>query len=144
MPSFQAQLREYYPITPRDENAPLPLPTPVQLEATQVLQCDNTLGEAPMMHPTERALYWLDINGKKLHKFHPVIGTSKQWDLPEVAGSFAFTSNLDLFLMGFASGLSWFVPSSGEVEKICDYEADLNTRPNDGKCDREGNFVIGG
>ena len=97
-----------------------------------------------MVHPTERALYWLDINGKKLHKFHPVIGTSKQWDLPEVAGSFAFTSNLDLFVMGFASGLSWFVPSSGEVEKICDYEADLNTRPNDGKCDREGNFVIGG
>jgi len=46
--------------------------------------------------------------------------------------------------MGFTSGLSWFVPSSGEVEKICDYEADLNTRPNDGKCDREGNFVIGG
>jgi len=60
------------------------------------------------------------------------------------AGSFAFTSNQDLFLMGFTSGLSWFVPSSGEVEKICDYEADLNTRPNDGKCDREGNFVIGG
>ena len=97
-----------------------------------------------MVHPTERALYWLDINGKKLHKFHPVIGTSRQWDLPEVAGSFAFTSNLDLFVMGFASGLSWFVPSSGEVEKICDYEADLNTRPNDGKCDRMGNFVIGG
>ena len=26
---------------------------------------------------------------------------------------------------------------------MCDYEPDLNTRPNDGKCDREGNFVIG-
>lgn len=26
---------------------------------------------------------------------------------------------------------------------MCDFEPDLNTRPNDGKCDREGNFVIG-
>ena len=27
--------------------------------------------------------------------------------------------------------------------RICEYEPGLNTRPNDGKCDRAGNFVIG-
>ena len=104
---------------------------------------DGVMSQAPMFHPTQNALYWLDINGKKLHKYVPSDASTKQWDLPEVAGSFAFTEDADLFLMGFASGLSWWVPSTGQVEKICDFEADLNTRPNDGKCDHEGNFVIG-
>ena len=62
------------------------------------MQCENTLGEAPMIHPAERALYWLDINGKKLHKFHPVIGTSKQWDLPEVAGTHSASDDNELLL----------------------------------------------
>jgi sugar lactone lactonase YvrE len=99
--SFQQNLREWYPVPEYDPDA---VPEPVQLEAKQVLQCENTLGEAPMFHPQERALYWLDINGKVFHRFHPVIGRCKQWDLPEVAGSFAFTEDPDLFLMGFASG----------------------------------------
>jgi hypothetical protein len=42
---------------------------PVLLEAEQVLQCDNLLGEAPMYNSEEHALYWLDINGQKLWKF---------------------------------------------------------------------------
>jgi L-arabinonolactonase len=46
--------------------------------------------------------------------------------------------------MGFASGLAWWDPEKpNESVKICDYEPGLNTRPNDGKCDRQGNFVIG-
>ena len=44
-------------------------PEPVLLEAEQVLQCDNLLGEAPMYNSEEHALYWLDINGQKLWKF---------------------------------------------------------------------------
>ena len=42
---------------------------PVLLEAEQVLQYDNFLGEAPMYNSEEHALYWLDINGQKLWKF---------------------------------------------------------------------------
>lgn len=41
--------------------------------------------------------------------------------------------------------LSWMEADEGESSRmqVCDYEPELNTRPNDGKCDREGNFVIG-
>ena len=45
--------------------------------------------------------------------------------------------------MGFASGMAWWDPESGGVTAICDYEAGMDTRPNDGKCDRQGNFLIG-
>merc|ERR1719183_906327 len=116
---------------------------PVQLQAQEVLHCDNLLGEAPMYNSEEHALYWLDINGKKLWRFDPASNDSKSWDLPEVAGSFAFAQGGG-FLMGFASGLSWFNPDTGATDKICDFEDGLNTRANDGKCDVEGNWVIGG
>ena len=46
--------------------------------------------------------------------------------------------------MGFKSGLAWFDQDTGAVQKICDFEEGLNTRANDGKCDGEGNWVIGG
>ena len=52
----------------------------MQLEAKQVFACENTLGEAPMFHPTEKALYWLDINGKKLHKFIFKDIKHKKWE----------------------------------------------------------------
>ena len=100
-------------------------------------------GEAPMYHSEEHALYWLDINGKQLWRFAPESGESKHWDLPEVAGSFAFAQGGG-FLMGFMSGLSWFNPETGAVQKIVDFEDGLNTRANDGKCDVDGNWVIGG
>jgi hypothetical protein len=30
--------------------------------------------------------------------------------------------------MGFKSGLSWYNPDTGAVQKICDFEDGLNTR----------------
>ncbi|EKX33599.1 hypothetical protein GUITHDRAFT_147780 [Guillardia theta CCMP2712] len=113
-----------------------------QLQAEEVVRCDNLLGEAPMWHEEQKALYWLDINGKKMCRYHPNSQDYKSWDLPEVAGSFAFTKSGG-FLMGFASGLSWYNLETSERRLICPYEEGLPTRPNDGKCDREGNFVIG-
>jgi len=115
---------------------------PQKLEAKIELECFNLLGEAPMWHETEGKLYWLDINGRKLWSYSPTSKESKSWELPEVAGSFAFREGGG-FLMGFASGLTFYDPGTGASEKVCDYEPDLNTRPNDGKCDRDGNFVIG-
>lgn len=96
-----------------------------------------------MWNSGEQALYWLDINGQKLWRLHPASGESKMWELPEKAGSFAFTEIPGELLMGFASGLAWWSLETGETVRICEYEPGLNTRPNDGKCDRAGNFVIG-
>lgn len=114
-----------------------------QLTAQIELECNNLLGEAPMWNDEDGKLYWLDINGKKLWAFNPTSKESQSWDLPEVAGSFAFREGGG-FLMGFASGLTFWKPDTGKIEPmVCEYEEGLNTRPNDGKCDRHGNFVIG-
>eukprot|EP00960_Hanusia_phi_P038362 753399-Hanusia_phi.AAC.1 len=106
------------------------------LEPEEIVRCDNLLGEAPMWHEEEKALYWLDINGKKMCRYDSKSKEYKSWDLPEVAGSFAFAKSGG-FLMGFASGLSWYNLNTGEQKLICAYEDGLPTRPNDGKCDRQ-------
>ena len=52
-------------------------------------------------------------------------------------------SNGDLIL-GLASGLYQFDPRSKAVKtRLTDFEPGLNTRPNDGRVDRSGNFIIG-
>ena len=125
---------------------------PIQLKAQLILECNNLLGEAPLWHEGKGKLYWLDINGKMLWEYTPSVCSGgsctmpshHSWPLPKVAGSFAFSQDGKRFLMGFASGLAWWDPEKpNESVKICDYEPGLNTRPNDGKCDRQGNFIIG-
>jgi len=44
VPSFQTQLREWYPFPEFKEDASEPAPTRVQLVATEILACENSLG----------------------------------------------------------------------------------------------------
>lgn len=46
-------------------------------------------------------------------------------------------------LLGLQTGIFAFNPSSGAARLLSDFEPKLNTRPNDGRVDRRGNFVIG-
>src|SRR6185436_6670925 len=64
----------------------------VPREARCVLQSSSTIiGESPRWSETDQALYWIDINGLKLHRFDPKTGTNKTWELWEKIGCFAFT-----------------------------------------------------
>jgi sugar lactone lactonase YvrE len=38
-------------------------------QALPLLPC--LLGESPFWHPDEAALYWCDIPGKTIHRWHP-------------------------------------------------------------------------
>ncbi|MGH7119613.1 MAG: SMP-30/gluconolactonase/LRE family protein [Acetobacteraceae bacterium] len=49
----------------------------------------NKLGEAPFWCPREQALYWVDIEEKRLQRFDPQSKTVQSWQLPERIGSFA-------------------------------------------------------
>ena len=116
---------------------PLRLSTPAAHEATTAAGCASILdsGVAPIVVAwtqwvlgdvltwvvwllwSQGKLYWLDINGKKLWSYSPTSKESKSWELPEVAGSFAFREGGG-FLMGFASGLTFYDPATGASEKV--------------------------
>mmetsp|Transcript_47229 Transcript_47229/g.78355 ORF Transcript_47229/g.78355 Transcript_47229/m.78355 type:complete len:377 (-) Transcript_47229:70-1200(-) len=113
--------------------------------AEQVVSCNNELGECPLWDAKKQLLCWLDIDGKKYWTYDPVSTEHKSYDLPERAGSFALCEHGSALLLAFESGPSFYDVQSGKKGKpIFAFEPHLATRPNDGRCDRNGCFVFGG
>jgi sugar lactone lactonase YvrE len=91
----------------------------------------------------EKALYWIDIQGKTLNRFEPATGTNRGWELPETIGSFAFREEGDV-VAAMRSGFAFIDLKSGQLEYFIDPEADIpHNLFNDGKCDRAGRFWAG-
>jgi L-arabinonolactonase len=47
------------------------------------------IGEGPVWDVAEQALYFIDILGKNVLRFDPAMGSTRQWDVPDVIGSMA-------------------------------------------------------
>lgn len=100
--------------------------------------------EGPIWAEQERKLYWTDIESRAVWLFDPQTGQTSSWAMPEKVCSLAFREQRGL-LIAFESGLSFYDPDTGAQQRIVDVETDLpTTRLNDGRCDRQGRFVVGG
>ncbi len=109
-----------------------------------IVDCQNTLGEEPAWSVDEQKLFWIDIEKSELWRYDPETGDTKVWKTPERVASFAFREEGGL-IVAFESGLAFYDPENGDIEKIQDIEPDLaTTRMNDGRCDRQGRFIVGG
>lgn len=114
------------------------------LKAELLLDCRNQLGEGVRWHAGQQKLFWVDIESAQLWSLNPDDLRTKSWTLPERIGSFAFRGD-GHFLVALESGLHDFNPATGEVIRLTSFEQDLpTTRMNDGVCDRQGRFIVGG
>ncbi len=101
------------------------------------------LGESPVWHPRENALYYVDIPGHRLQCFEPRSGELRHWDFDTEVASLAPRLNGTL-LLALRNGLWAFDPVNGERERIAEPPYDVATeRFNDGKCDPQGRFWVG-
>ena len=113
---------------------PLPLPAHT---------APSLLGESPFWHPDEAALYWVDIPGKTLNRWHPETAAYRQWALPAEAGCCAPLPGGDL-LLAMRDGLFRFDPGTGERQLLAAPTYDpLIERYNDGKADPQGRLWVG-
>ncbi len=62
---------------------------------------------------------------------------------PSGSPRFALCADPRYLLLGLATHLAFFDLATGETQRIVDVEPGLNTRVNDGRCDRQGRFVFG-
>ena len=101
------------------------------------------LGESPVWHPGEQALYYCDIPGHTLHRFDPKRGDLRHWAFDTDVASLAPALNGSL-LLAMRDGLWHFDPTSGERSLAAEppYDPTLE-RFNDGKCDPQGRFWVG-
>lgn len=115
----------------------------MSLFATVAFQAGNTLGEGIVWCDREQALYWTDIHAAALWRFCPRDARAERWAMPERLACLALCEADGWLLLGLASRLAFFHPTSGTLVPILEVETGLPTRINDGSCDRQGRFVFG-
>lgn len=108
------------------------------LRAATEVRCE--LGEGPIWAPSEAALYWLDIVGRRVHRLGP---EPRHWDLPARPGCLALRERGGL-IVALPTGVHAFDPSTGELTPLVALEEDRpGNRHNDGATDRVGRFWVG-
>lgn len=108
-----------------------------------VVQCQNILGEGPLWHSDEKALYWVDISAKKIQRYFPAIGRYEFFDLPRMVCALGLRQGGG-FICAVEDGFSFWEPNSNHLEFIQNPEPGrTNARFNDGKVDRAGRFWAG-
>jgi sugar lactone lactonase YvrE len=100
------------------------------------------LGEAPMWHGAEEALYFIDALAPAVHRLGADGGLST-WPMPRIIGSFVFRRDGGL-VGALKNGFCDIDLVAGTVETIVDPEPERPSNIlNDGKCDRRGRYWCG-
>lgn len=111
----------------------------------------SELGESPFWHPTEKSLYWCDIQGQAVHAWHPDSGHHRQWRMPSEPGCCAPAADGRL-VIGLRNGfylLDTAKDSADPTALSClallppEQHDTTVLRLNDGRCDTAGRFWAG-
>lgn len=102
------------------------------------------LGEGPVHDARDDALYFVDIKGKRLHRFGLTDGAQNVWDMPEPIGWAAPRATRPGFIAGFKSGFAELTLDPFSITPIGAPEADrVSNRLNDAKVDSHGRLWAG-
>lgn len=98
-------------------------------------------GEGPIWW--QGALYFVDIEGHRVHRFDPASGSEKSWDIGQRVGTVAPRESGGLVVAG-DHGLFFLDEETSGLTAIADPEPDKpDNRFNDGKCAPDGRFFAG-
>ncbi|MFT4513968.1 MAG: sugar lactone lactonase YvrE [Planctomycetota bacterium] len=110
---------------------------------TSVCDVTSRLGEGPLWHESEDTIYWVDIEGRAIHRHWLMNRQTQTFAMPERIGCIARRSRGGL-VAGLQSGFAWVDLKHDTVTPIIDPEAGQpDNRFNDGKCDAHGRFWAG-
>jgi sugar lactone lactonase YvrE len=108
-----------------------------------VVKAEAIVGESPLWCPRDRVLYWVDITGQKIHRYHPGTGASDTFALPQPVTCVALRARGGLVIT-LRKNFAFFDPTTQRLEVLSDPEPGApDNRFNDGKCDRQGRFWAG-
>lgn len=114
--------------------------------AELVLDARNAVGESPVWHAGEQALYWVDIPAHTLNRWTLANQQVSRWQAPEMLACVA-TSATGGWVAGAESGLFALSPQTdgglGFARLATVSHAAAGMRFNDGRCDRQGRFLAG-
>jgi sugar lactone lactonase YvrE len=108
-----------------------------------IANTQDRLGESPMWHPNEQALYWVDWYGPTLFRLKHGDTSARHFKDTTILGSFVFVEG-KRFMLAMDNGLNLFDPRTDHLEHFADPN---DKRPgvayNDSKIDRFGRLWVG-
>lgn len=111
--------------------------------AEHLIAIRNKLGECPLWHHQHQALYWVDVEGEKFHRYFIDTDTLETFQVGQPIGCLAFRVNGGLVL-GLRDGIAYWDWDSKSLEIIADPEPErTGARLNDGRVDSRGRFWAG-
>ena len=112
-------------------------------DVERVLTVTNQLGEGSIWHPDDGALYWVDIDERKIFRFYPSTEKLESFDVSTRVTALAMRASGG-FITATDQGLAYWDAQTRELSFISDPEADKpSVRFNDGAVDRQGRFWAG-
>jgi L-arabinonolactonase len=112
----------------------------VKIHRVDTQRCQ--VGEGAVWAADEQALYFLDITGRKVHRYDPNAGATRSWETPGNVGALALRrGGVALAMKDEVQALDI---ASGRFELLARLAgAPARATFNDGKVDRRGRFAIG-
>ena len=102
------------------------------------------LGECPVWDPDAECLYWVDIEGRAVHRYDPATGADEVRVLPGRPGAIARTGIPGRLLVAMETTLVWLDWDDGTVTGWLELEAPgRGVRLNDGRIGPGGRFWVG-
>jgi sugar lactone lactonase YvrE len=115
------------------------------MQAELILDAQNAVGESPVWHAGEQALYWVDIPAKALHCLTEGQGV-QTWHASEMIGCIAMHASGG-WIAAMESGIFHLLPNTDgsmlEKPLASIKHPTVGMRFNDGRCDRQGRFLAG-
>lgn len=119
-------------------------PPRVLVPARSVWTAHAQLGEGTMWSQRQQALYWVDILGHQLHRYHPESRARTSWHFDQEISAVAERSEGDQLLVTLRRDFALFDPHTEALKRLHRPEPELpGNRFNDGKCDAMGRFWAG-
>ncbi len=113
------------------------------MEITRADLPRRSVGEGPVWDVAEQAMYYIDILEKKVLRWHPGSGATREWAVPEMIGSMALREGGGA-IVALVDGIHALDLASGAVTPLALMEpANPAIQLADGKVDRAGRFVFG-
>jgi D-xylonolactonase len=99
------------------------------------------LGEGTLWSVRQQALYWVDILGHQLHRYHPASRLRDSWAFEEEISAVAERASGPGLLVTLRRGFAFFNPETSALQRLQQPEPERGgNRFNDGKCDAQGCF----
>ena len=118
----------------------VPFETPA-VDVVAPVRC--RVGESPLWSVAEQVLWWVDIEGRALHRVDPASGTASAWSTDERLGCIALHPDGG-FVGAMETGIFHLRPQAGgrlDVTRLATVQHPHDgMRFNDGRCDRDGRF----